>query len=78
MVTTITDEQAEFLERCEAFCKARDAGFFTIMDTNPGDSHNNVKKLAKDMTSRDTSAPLTSEVLKGSVKVSSKLKVDDE
>lgn len=77
VVTKVSDEDAALLEGNEAFCRARDLGFFQIMDTNPGDSHNKIKKLAAEMTPRDVSAPLTSETLKGAVKVTTKLKEDE-
>lgn len=78
-VTTITDEEAKFLESHEGFQAAVKRGFYTVMDKNPGDSHSKLAKIVEsDMTKKDGSAPLNKETLKGAVKVTTKLKVDDE
>lgn len=79
VLTTVSDEDAEFLSKHEGFQNAVKRGFYTVMDSNPGDSHSNLKKIVEsDMVKKDNSAPLNKETLKGVVKVTTSLKVDDE
>lgn len=79
VVTTITDEDAEFLSTHEGFQAAVAAGFYVVMDKDPGDSHKKIKTVVEsDMSKRDGSAPLNKEVLKSQVKVSTKLLVEED
>lgn len=72
VVTEVTDEEAAFLLSCPQFIVGQKAGFYQIMEKG-AHNHDTVKKLAKNMTSRDRSAPLTVETLKSQVKVTTKL-----
>ena len=79
VLTTVSDEDAAFLETHEGFQAAVKRGFYTVMGANPGDSHSNLKKIVEsDMTKKDNSAPLTAATLKGAVKITTALKVGDE
>lgn len=79
VLTTVSDEDAAFLAGHEGFQAAVKRGFYTVMDTDPGDSHAKLKKIVEsDMTKKDGSAPLDSTSLKSVVKVTTSLKVDDE
>lgn len=54
VVTTIDEDQANFLENNDAFKRHEKAGFVKILKKNPGDS----EKSSSDLEQRDGSSPL--------------------
>ncbi len=79
VVTRVSDEDAAFLEAHPTFQIGVKAGFYSIMDNDPGTDHKKIAKIvaAGELNDRDGSAPLTSAVLANKVKVSA-VKVSDE
>lgn len=70
-VTRVTDEDAKFLEEHPTFQIGVNAGFYTILDTDPGQDHKKIAKIAaSELKNADKSAPLTNETLAQKVKVS--------
>lgn len=78
VVTKVTDDEAEFLRSHEGFIAAEKRGFYSILDSDPGDSHKKIADLTDDMTKRDKSAPLTPATAKLAVKVTSELKAEED
>lgn len=79
VVTTISDEDAEFLSTHEGFQAAVKKGFYVVMDKDPGDSHKKLSAIVEsDMSKRDGSAPLNKEVLTSQVKVTTKLLTEED
>ena len=77
VITTIKDEDVEFLKNHRVFKIGMDAGFYQILDSHPGNDHNKIKAIvASDMTKKDGAAPLTGEKL-AKVKITAG-KVDEE
>lgn len=74
VVTTVSDEDAAWLELHEGFQAAVERGFYKILAKDPGQDHAKIKKIVEaDMTPRDPAAPMTSETAKTQVKVTTKL-----
>jgi len=61
IVTEITDEQCEFLEKNEAFKRHKERGFVKILAKHP---HDQTEKVAADLADDEGSAPLTPEKAK--------------
>lgn len=71
VVTPVSDEDAEFLQRHPVFIAEQKAGFVMILDKAPGNDHDKITKIvAAELNPRDGSAPLTKETFKTQVKVS--------
>ena len=78
VVTPVSDEDAAFLAEHHAFKLGAANGFYQIMDSDPGNDHNKIKKMAAaDMTAKDKSAPMTNETIDKRLKVSAG-KIDEE
>lgn len=76
--TKITEEEKKLLLSNDTFLTGVKAGFYQILEDNPGDSHAKVKKIVDEsMTARDNSAPMTKETAKTQIKVSTKLDVEE-
>lgn len=56
--TRVTDEELEFLEKHEAFNRHKKRGFLTVVKAKKAPD---ADKVAKDMTEKDASAPLTAD-----------------
>jgi len=56
--TQVTDEELDLLRKNKVFARQLERGFLVVVATNKGPD---VKKVAKDMTKRDESAPLSEE-----------------
>ena len=71
VVTPVSDEDAKFLAAHRVFQAGVEAGFYVIMDSDPGQDHKKVAKLAAaELTAADKSAPLTKDTMKSKVAVS--------
>jgi len=66
VVTEVTADQLKTLEACTSFQKHKDRGFITVLDKDP---RHEVEKVAKDMTEKDKSAPLTEGAMPAKEKV---------
>lgn len=71
VVTPVTDDDAQFLAAHPTFQIGVNAGFYAILDNDPGHDHKKVARVAAaELNERDGSAPLTGETIKNKVKVS--------
>ena len=78
VITTIKDEDVEFLMNNHVFKIGLEAGFYQILDSHPGNDHDKVKKIAESsMTKRDGAAQMTNDTIDKRLKVTSG-KVDEE